>query len=703
MTDVFEEVKRAIAKVSLGGIDKTGTAFYIGGRFALTALHVVAETEEALPRFHPAIQLRYPNTQNSFDAKVVQEFWSMEGDWAVLECEPPPSAAAIEFRANVERDDQWLCHGYPEIQIDGMTIGGKVRDPQAHQLDRPDAGYLLQLLSEEASAGMGAPLHGLSGAPCLVDGQAVGIMRSTLIKNLTDGELARHVFTQAGTAYATPCAQVIQWQVDRRLATLSGSWSPPQMVLEDFIVLLSSREGLPDAGDGGNERLALRDVAERAQKRLKPGSLSKPCYVYAAEVVATREALEQCVSALCRAKVVVLDASGFEPAIMFLAGIRAVCRRGVTLLSVGGNYSLGEELSVPFDIRDANIVVHSLRQNDSPIGDSVSLLAERIRRGLKERDSPQYLDLPVYDAIRLLPSDRRGIIADEEGVLVLCPFDPTHQVFWDKRLKRALVNELSTLRERKDLPAGSAVIGVARSFELNSPRLVTQALYEAIRRMQSCVTDLTDWSPNVLFELGVRLAASGQRSVCILDRSWDQELAGETAAQMRSLAALLVNENFLYEPTKPWEAQKVFGNAYGVETFPPPPLLRDGALHSLIEHELDIEMEPASRPVYSELLSQAALFSRSAGSGGRSKPVGLFPGNSKLIEREEEAEFERLVAVWLYLAHRYDRKSLLAQDTLCKTLDEVITTLFERHAGRLSERMTADLSELADSIENRSS
>ena len=55
-------------------------------------------------------------------------------------------------------------------------------------------------------------------------------------------------------------------------------------------------------------------------------------------------------AALCNAKVVAFDATDFELAIMFLAGIRAVVRRGVTLLSVGGDHALGKELAIPSSV-----------------------------------------------------------------------------------------------------------------------------------------------------------------------------------------------------------------------------------------------------------------------------------------------------------------------------------------------------------------
>jgi hypothetical protein len=470
---------------------------------------------------------------------------------------------------------------------------------------------------------------------------------------------------------------------------------PPQIVAQDFFVLLSQREAEVESGAEG---LALRDVVRQAYRRLKPSNLTEPFFSFAAEVVASENMLEDCVRALCRAKVVIFDATGFEPAIMFLAGIRSVVRRGVTLLSVGGEYALGKEMDIPFNIKDSNIVAHSREQNKSYGADSVTLLRGRIHRGLTEMESPQYLDLPVYDSIRQLPTERRGIIPDEEGVLVLCQFNKDYETFWNNELCKALQNEMNALRDAKNIQV-PPVVGVSRSFELNSPRLVTQAVYEAIRRMQSCVIDLTGWSPNVLFELGVRLAASGNRTVCIADRKWEEKVRPTWRGQCQNLASIFVADDFLYDPAQPWVTQKAYTNAYGPDALPPPSGLLGGKLHTLIERALDLECEPASRPVFVELQDHAALFSRDPGASGRSKPVGLFPGNAELVRREETAEFERLLAAWLYVSYRYAPHQILENTSIRGPVYAIIQSLFERHVDRLDAPMKDALSEMWDKID----
>ena len=701
MTRELEDIKRAIARVDArdDAMSKTGTAFYVGGVYAVTALHVVAEARIRSPRFLSSITLEFYRAKTPVPAAVVDGLWSVEGDWAVLRIEEAPSAAPIELGGEPTPDSEWRTFGFPEIQTEGMHMKGEVRDPDL--LPMAAAGELpahpvLQLFGEEAAAGMGAPMHGFSGAPCLVDGKAVGILRSTLIEEVHDGQLRRLLFTQAGTLYATPARSLVDWQGDRHTATLSGTWAPPSVVTQDFIVLLSDREPR-DGQPTDRAAISLRNVAKEAFDRLPKSGLSAPYFLWASDALSAEPELEACVRALCNAKVVVLDATGFEPAIMFLAGIRAVVRRGVTLLSVGAPYALGSELDIPFNVTDANIVAHSRAQNRLPTN-SVSLLTQRIARGLEAMRSAQYLDLPVYDAVRRLPADRRGIIPSVEGVLVLCPFDDHYATFWAESLSQALTGELDKLRAGEGV-TDPTPFGVSRSFELNSPRLVTQAVYEAIRRVQSCVIDLTTWSPSVLFEFGARLAASGHRTACILDRHWADTIPESLAPQCRKIEALFVADDFKYDASRGWEGQPAFRNAYGPTASRLKSALLEGGLHALVERALDLEGDPASRQVFQELLDQAAMFARDA-SGGRTKPVGLFPGNAELVQREEIAEFERLLAAWLYISNRYQPDEILQTASIREATDTVIQTLFERHDSRLVPATSTALSAMWDRIDD---
>jgi tetratricopeptide (TPR) repeat protein len=679
----LETIKRAVGRVLLpaAGADiRLGTAFFIGGKFVVTALHVVADVRGARPAFHDGLLLEFGTHRTP--ARIVDEFWDARGDWAVLECTIPPPVSPVGRRSGLKVGDAWDAFAYPDIQPEGKTLKGDVRDPKA----RFRSTGAIELFCADAAAGAGARLHGASGAPCLVDGAAVGLLRSTLVETLLDGEGRPQVFTQAGAVYACPATAIVEWQADRARPILPETWAPSQVVTSDFIVFLSQAEEDSTA-------YGLRPTVERVFELVGETGLSAPSFESAADMVASEDNLLDAVRAMCHARVVVFDATGFEPAIMLLAGIRAVVRRGVTILSIGGHYALGSQLDVPFNVTDANVVAHSEEQ-DKSAKTSVELLEERLRGGLQEVQSPYYLDLPVYDALRRLPPDRRGIIASEEGVLVLCSFHPDYlKAAWET-VRRGLEHQHNRLRrERRADGADGAQLGVARSLDISSARLVSQALFETIRRAQSCVADLTRWPSNVLFELGVRLAASGERTACLIQSEWEGSVTPSWLAQCRSLVSLLVPTAHRYSLKRHWNKEPAFEKVYGPVAIAGQGILA-GSVHATVERALDIRSEPTARPVYRELLDSAELFSRTPGKGGRSKPVGLYPGHLELPAKEEEAEFERLLAAWYYLNHRYrteERESISARVDAAAGIAQ---SIFQRHSQRLGGLPDVEVAEI---------
>lgn len=698
--------RRSVARVGFVGSDRSGTAFCIGGHHFVTALHVVAVDRRAEPLdVLPGIRLTLHDAQGqetTLGAGLVPGFWSAAGDWAVLRSDVAPAVPAIPCAPAPRSGDEWQAFGFPayESRAQGTHFSGSIEYAQALLKDGDLRVPVLQLNCRQAAAGSGVALDGLSGAPCMVGGGAAGLLVSTPFEVWHDGSRMAHKQTQAGTVYATRSQALLDWQRERGRAVLEGSWAPedvgaPDLARDlegqDFVVFLSSQEPADGAGVG----LRLRDVAETAYASLSRTRLTAPCFVAAADALASPAALDAVVRALCRSKVVVFDATGFEPAVMFLAGIRAVCRRGVTLLSVGGGFRLGEDLGVPFNLKDANLVVHSTAQDSAIEGDSVKLMVARIRRGLREAASTLYQDLPVYEAIRLLPPDRRSLIPREEGVLLLCPFDAAYEPTWTGLLKPGLGYQLDLAREAFEEggllpPKTRPDVGVARSFELNSPRLVTQAVYEHIRRMEICVVDLSLWKPNVLFELGVRLAATRLRTVCVLQADSLAALDPALRPQGERLVDLLVGGQGLYRPGMTWQSQKsFFEEVYGLSTevggrreLQPRPhgLLGDHRIHTTVQQAVDIAQEPASQPVSDLLLARAELFSRQTVAGSNT-PAGLFPENPAMNAREREADFEHLVAACLYLGYRLGSAQARADPVLLQALKRALNQLDARHGA----------------------
>jgi len=189
-----------------------------------------------------------------------------------------------------------------------------------------------------------------------------------------------------------------------------------------------------------------------------------------------------------------------------LLGIRASVRRSVTVACTGS--PLGQELwaSLPFNLKELNLVSFG----DQAAGNAE--LSAALSEGLAQsRASARYLDLPVYDYVREDFADRKK----NDDVLLLRAFSKygdDRKLHVEKRIHAALGM----------LPTAH----VEALIDQTSPRLAGQRLYEAIRHRRICVVDLTLWRPNVLFELGVRLAVRESSTYCLLDPTQKVNKAG---------------------------------------------------------------------------------------------------------------------------------------------------------------------------------
>jgi len=185
--------KAAIAKIEIarpGENTIRGTGFLVTDRLVLTAMHVVADREkEGLVPWGAMIKLSFRGGWTP--AEIVAGCWNADEDWALLECAMPPQAEPLPLGQLAEQATL-ETYGFPDANAEGMVFQGRVVDPHA----RYDSISAMQLFSDQAAAGQGAPVSGLSGAPCIVGGQVVGLMRSALMTEY--GEAV------AGTLYACP-------------------------------------------------------------------------------------------------------------------------------------------------------------------------------------------------------------------------------------------------------------------------------------------------------------------------------------------------------------------------------------------------------------------------------------------------------------------------------------------------------------------
>jgi hypothetical protein len=690
--DRWDEARAAIAKVTCTNPDSIGAAFFIGRNHFLSALHVVADVDSDPPLFAGTIVLELPGGFSS-SASVVAGYWDVAQDWVLLAADDAPNVKPIEPGELPKKGQAWRAFGFPAANSDGTAIDGEITESNVGFR----GGSAIQLFCKQAGAGNGMSLHGLSGSPCVIEGKACGILRATPVEQIPDGKRELRTYTIGGIVFACAAKAVRDAESARLERTLIGAWDPLPNSLRgrDFVVFLSEAESR--AG-------RLKTTVEQADRRVRR-LISGPTPVPAADYLQSWENLKEAIQALCHARVVVFDVTGFEPACLFLAGIRSVVRRGVTILSHGGRYTLGGELDVPFNIADVNLIAHSADQaklRPTPI----ELLSRRIRRGLQDVNLPHYADLPVYDAIRRIPAEDRGVTPKDEGVIVLCTFDVDYtKSNWDDYVKAALQNELDTMREDRSEPyTQPASLGVVRSFDLVSTRLVSHALYETIRTAESCVIDFSRWSGSVVFEAGVRLAASPKGAAAIIEKNWREKLSDTKRPYIKQYEALFA----LFEAAE-YESDKVdaFSKSYGGSAASPSPGIGSGQVYQYVESVLDVDDEPASRPVYRELIDSAALFASQDLGGGRFKPVGLYPGNRELAKREDAADFDRLVAAWLFLFYTVGEQGILADEPVRQSAKSVIQALLGRHGNRSKRRLSAEafaaLGRLQDAIEQSES
>ena len=195
------DTRQAIARIDVvahGESRSRGTGFLVTERLVLTALHVVADRQQSqavgLAQLPGEIEVSFPS--HSTTARVVDGCWDAEADWALLSLAEPPGALPLPLAEGLSGD--WETFGFPDANPrDGMVQSGTLEDQDA----RLDGVPALQLLSRQAAAGQGAPVSGLSGAPVLIDGAVVGLLRFALME---------HQKTVAGTLYACPISSILE-------------------------------------------------------------------------------------------------------------------------------------------------------------------------------------------------------------------------------------------------------------------------------------------------------------------------------------------------------------------------------------------------------------------------------------------------------------------------------------------------------------
>jgi hypothetical protein len=375
------------------------------------------------------------------------------------------------------------------------------------------------------------------------------------------------------------------------------------------------------------------------------------------DAFASFESLSTATRLLVEADLVLFDVTGFEPGVMLLAGIRAATRRGVTISSHGAGWQEGQPLSRPFNLSDLSLSSHAA-SSELTVGTDPRLdrLAARICLGFEQfARQPHYLDFPVYDALRKLGSQETAwasIPLDEE-VLVLCSYHRRYFSRWQD-LRRQVQQALSAAGTRTT---------VARLQDAATPQLVSQTLYERVRRCAACIADWTFTSPSTFLELGVRLVASPWGAVQIADKSW---LAAPTdpngeivpvAGQvqlMQSLFHPLVYDDRPDPAIGRRIAEQLISIREQVQGRSGHPV-RQSAIEALVR--IDERL-----PDPDQLLREDADSLNHVGRTRSNVPQALFYEATEIKVDQERAALERRLAAWLYLEHRVHASELSNED-----------------------------------------
>lgn len=419
-----------------------------------------------------------------------------------------------------------------------------------------------------------------------------------------------------------------------------------------------------------------------------------PYIINVSNVVSSKEMYENAISALCHSSIAIFDVTNYEPAVMLLLGIRSVVRKGVTILSTASPTAYEGHFEVPFNIKEVSVVSHSEKLHDNPM----LPIGDRVLEGLDQlRRLPNYLDLPSFEAIRTLPPDLESQTPKDytEQVLILCPFGKEYGANnWRRHIRRNLGVYIQDSAGKVTPP------DLIRTLDMKSPRLVSQRLYEMIRVTSMCIVDWTAWRPNVFFEFGVRLAANEIGPVCIIEKQYKKlmETIGSKQEDLETLSRHIgVSKNDLlhllpatsqckeliklfspieYEASagdadkhayermvsyyqevikyvnneeKDSEKAKEWQERWG--RLPP------DCTYTAISKLIDLNVEFAAKPVYTELIDSAILLS------GQFTSRMLYQ-NAELQKKANEGADERRLAAWYYLNNRYTPNEIMVNTEL---------------------------------------
>jgi hypothetical protein len=395
------------------------------------------------------------------------------------------------------------------------------------------------------------------------------------------------------------------------------------------------------------------------------------CEFNVQDVFGSDSELEAAVRGVIEADLAVFDLTGFEPAVMLLLGIRSAVHRGVTVCTHGAGWQQGTPVSihddnnagsVPFNLQDLSLTSYSYPsqevepEQDDPV---VQRLAKKIQEGFRQMaEQPSYLDLPAFDSLRRLGPTYEAGREYEVGrqVLLFCPFSDT----FTRHNLTEFRGGLALALDEHDLHPK-----IRRVLDLGSPRLISQSIYEQLRRVSMCVVDWTDFSPSVFLEAGARLAVSELGAVQVIDKTRHPELFDkEESAKLSQYRQLFLRFNPTgYEPKR---TKRIPFKTMVRDFLDRKPEQDEGKSYRRI---YDIVLDSIDRfqesvvPVHVDLNRDADTLDspHQKREGG---PRILFRQSTAIKRDSEAAALDRRVAAWLYLEHRLRAGELDERDPI---------------------------------------
>jgi hypothetical protein len=504
MNKKYRQLVLIIARViSKDGTEtnKTGTGYLITKNLVLTANHVYPDSDNV------TIRVRLHSGGKWIDADSTPYWENIELDALLIRIKEDVEIDSVIWQEESFPDDQeWDSIGYPDAAIihaeDQLSYTSKGLKGTLYAEGGGGQTSIKKLdLSVEAPPTPPDKWKGVSGAPVFVGEKLAGILRSlpAHFNDRLEGIPSYELLKDPGFKAAI--------EEDRFSIPTGTNWA-----------LLLIGEGTESRDIEDPARSALSEYYDKNFKTV---------VINITEVLSNPGNLLNFIKLICSAPVMIIDATHFQPGIMMIMGIRAVARRGVTIVTTTLAIPKEEISNLPFNIQEIKLVSLVAQQRER--GSAKDKLKRAIAEGMdRYRKSPAYLDLPPYDAVR------NPVIFDEPGIkekfLILCPFKAEYEqafiFLWDK---------LTLITETPK---------IVRMLDISSPQLVGQSLYEHIRWCRFCMIDWTGWRANVFYEFGIRLASSDMPPLNIIDSSEDNNIklshdqASAVGAQQQMLRAL---------------------------------------------------------------------------------------------------------------------------------------------------------------------